>query len=329
MQFTRCSRWYPRSKVRCFLIKLLQGLRCLGLERRSAREALEHDGADAPEVGLGVVLEGHDHLGRHVHWRPAERGRHHAVLEESREAEVGDLERDVRRRRLGPWPMAEQDVLRLQVSVHDTLGVESPHGAGNLPQEEADGILTQRAFLQEILRQVSPIAVLHDEMNMVGGFLAVEQGDHVFVMQLGQLLENFDFLAEEILRLCQVLLGDALDGHRQLRFRLVAALVDDREGAMADQILGVVLELADSLHGLRLDAFSTRQTRRCKQSAVRGVRLCPTQRALLGLEQHPTLAYPRPIVAAASIAVVQRYDETISSRSSTKKAATRAKRSRL
>lgn len=37
-------------------------------------------------------------------------------------------------------------------------------------------------------------------------------------MQLGQLFEDFDFLAQKVLRLGQALFSDALDGDREVWF---------------------------------------------------------------------------------------------------------------
>ena len=52
----------PRSQVGVLLVEVLERLRSLGLERGLAGQALKDDGTQAPEVGLGVVLQGHDHL---------------------------------------------------------------------------------------------------------------------------------------------------------------------------------------------------------------------------------------------------------------------------
>lgn len=48
----------------------------------------------------------------------------------------------------GPAPlwMAEQNVLGFQVSVEDTFESEDLHGLSNLLQEDADGVLAQRAL---------------------------------------------------------------------------------------------------------------------------------------------------------------------------------------
>ena len=53
----------PRGEIGVLLVEVLEGLGCLGLEGGLPGQALEHDGAETPEVGLGVVLQGHDHLG--------------------------------------------------------------------------------------------------------------------------------------------------------------------------------------------------------------------------------------------------------------------------
>ena len=93
-------------------------------------ETLEDDGAEGPEVGLGVVLQGHDDLGRHVHRGPAQGGRHHAVLQESRETKICNLQDNFRGRRVpGPPTVRQEDVLRLEVPVDDPLAVHGHHGS--------------------------------------------------------------------------------------------------------------------------------------------------------------------------------------------------------
>ena len=49
-------------EINVFLVEGPELLRRVGHERRLAGQTLEHDGAHAPQVGLGVVLVGHDHL---------------------------------------------------------------------------------------------------------------------------------------------------------------------------------------------------------------------------------------------------------------------------
>ena len=52
----------PRSQIGVLLVEVLERLRCLGLERGLAGQALKDDGTQTPEVRFGVVLQGHDHL---------------------------------------------------------------------------------------------------------------------------------------------------------------------------------------------------------------------------------------------------------------------------
>lgn len=45
---------------------------------------------------------------------------------------------------LAPVGVAQQDVLRFEVSVYDALGLQDVHGLRDLPQEHADGALAER-----------------------------------------------------------------------------------------------------------------------------------------------------------------------------------------
>lgn len=121
----------PRRQARISLIELLEGLGSLGLEGSLARQTLEDYGAKGPEVGLGVILQRHDHLRGHVHRAAAQGGRHHPVLQESSKPKVGDLEADVRR--VGVPRLAvvgEQDVLGLEITVDDSFAVHCHHCPG-------------------------------------------------------------------------------------------------------------------------------------------------------------------------------------------------------
>lgn len=57
---------------------------------------------------------------------------------------------------------------------------------------------------------------LHDQADAILGLLAVQQSHHILMVQLGELLQDLDLLAEQILRLQLSLLRDALDGHRHV-----------------------------------------------------------------------------------------------------------------
>lgn len=47
--------------------------------------------------------------------------------------------------------------------MHDALGEEGTHGAGQLAQEEADGVLAECALHDEVVGQVAAVAVLGGE----------------------------------------------------------------------------------------------------------------------------------------------------------------------
>jgi len=73
---------------------------------------------------------------------------------------------------------------------------------------------------------------------MMGSFLAVEECDDVVVVQLGELLEDLDLLAKQVLAFRQVLLRDRLDRHHVARRTFQFCPVDDGEGTVANHQLG-------------------------------------------------------------------------------------------
>ena len=65
--------------------------------------------------------------------------------------------------------------------------------------------------LDNFAHSVNP-SIFH-QIYIGWSYLAVKQGDNVVVVQLGQLLQDLDLLAQQVLALGQVLLRDRLDGH--------------------------------------------------------------------------------------------------------------------
>ena len=59
--------------------------------------------------------------------------------------------------------------------------------------------------------------ICHKTINKLVAHLAVEECDDVVVVQLGELLEDLDLLAKQVLALRQVLLRDRLDRHHVAR----------------------------------------------------------------------------------------------------------------
>lgn len=102
----------------------------------------------------------------HVHRRTAQRGRHVAVLQEACKTKVGNFQRNLGRiGQLAAATVVQQDVLRLQVAVHDALGEQGAHGAGQLTQEQADGVLAECALHVQVVGEIAAIAVLEFGMR--------------------------------------------------------------------------------------------------------------------------------------------------------------------
>lgn len=56
--------------------------------------------------------------------------------------------------------VCEEDVLWLEISVHDALGVYGAHGLRQLPQEQPNGALAEQPVGLQVVGQVATIAVL-------------------------------------------------------------------------------------------------------------------------------------------------------------------------
>ena len=61
----------------------------------------------------------------------------------------------------------QHDVLRLEVSVDDPLGVEVFQGEQHLAQVEDGRVLHQHSLLLQLHEELAPRQVLHDEVHLV------------------------------------------------------------------------------------------------------------------------------------------------------------------
>lgn len=82
-----------------------------------------------------------------------------------------------------------------------------------LNEKDPDCVLTECSLHCQVIGQITAIAVLHDEVNIVLRLFAVQQRHDIFMVKFRELFEYFNFLAEKILRFCQALLGDTFYGH--------------------------------------------------------------------------------------------------------------------
>lgn len=85
-------------------------------------------------------------------------------------------------------------------------------------EKQPNRIFAQRSLDGQVVGEIAAIAILHDEIDIVLRLFAVEQRDNILMVQLGELFENFDLFAQEILRFGQALLGDALYGDGEVGF---------------------------------------------------------------------------------------------------------------
>mmetsp|Transcript_4142 Transcript_4142/g.12072 ORF Transcript_4142/g.12072 Transcript_4142/m.12072 type:complete len:468 (-) Transcript_4142:56-1459(-) len=132
-----------------------RGLLRRALEGRLPREHDEGDDADAPHVALLAVLP-HEHLRRHGVDRPDLLVHALALHEPAAHAEVDELHLRV------AFDRVEEDVLRLDVAVHDAARVAVDDGVEDLV-DDARGLL---------LAELAPVEVpapaeLHDDVERV------------------------------------------------------------------------------------------------------------------------------------------------------------------
>lgn len=59
--------------------------------------------------------------------------------------------------------MSEQNVLGLEVTVDNALGVDGAHRLCQLPQEQPNRALTQQLVRLQVVRQVAAVAILYDK----------------------------------------------------------------------------------------------------------------------------------------------------------------------
>ena len=85
----RRARRNRRPELVAALVEGAQFLWRRGVEWRAPGQALVDDGADRVEVCRGVVDVAHQDLGRHVHWRAAQRCRHVRPGQVTGKAKIG------------------------------------------------------------------------------------------------------------------------------------------------------------------------------------------------------------------------------------------------
>lgn len=75
-------------------------------------------------------------------------------------SKVGDLDMSV---------LVQQQVLQLEVTIDDALGVQIPERRHDLRAVEARAVLAERALAGEVEEELAAVRVLHHETHAVGG----------------------------------------------------------------------------------------------------------------------------------------------------------------
>ena len=187
----------PRERVLAAPHRLQHLPVAAALEGRRARQQHVRDDAQRPAVARGRVapvarLGLVQHLGRDVVGRP-----HHRVHAPQRRAVLGAQpkvdELDVGRLVLG----LEDEVLELQVAVRDAHEVAVADRGAHLEHEpRALGLrVAVAALLVQPVEQLAAVAVLQDEVDVVGVLVVLVQLDHVGVVQH---LEQLDLVAQVV-----------------------------------------------------------------------------------------------------------------------------------
>jgi hypothetical protein len=151
-------------------------------ERRRADENLEQHAAERVDVHPRVAAHAPDELRRHVVQRSeqlAGPGQLRRVARLDREAEV--REEGV----LAPATRRRQDVLRLDVPVHEAVRVRGVESGGDLGDEVRRARRFQRGLARDDLLQRRPVDVLHGDVQQAVVLADVIHGQHVRMLDRG------------------------------------------------------------------------------------------------------------------------------------------------
>lgn len=150
-----------------------------------AKEHLIEDDSDGPNVSLAIVVGSPEDFGSHIERRPQHGLGELLIGKQFGEAEISDFD----------LPVVHEDVGQFEVSMHDLVLVEGFKGVEDL-EEELDRLLLGECFvLFEILGEVALVAVLQDEVEVVGSLLDVVELDDVPVIAG---LEHFDLVLKQL-----------------------------------------------------------------------------------------------------------------------------------
>ena len=153
------------------------GDRALGCEGHLPGDHLEQADARAVDVRAGICVTTLDVLGGEVGDRPDDHplGRRGVVGHRAREAEVGDLH---------PPVVGDEDVLRLDVAVHESGIVRCGQGLEHRVENRQGLLGGEGAVVAQHVAQGATGDVFHGEVGKPGRLALVEDGDDMGVAEL-------------------------------------------------------------------------------------------------------------------------------------------------
>ena len=150
-------------------------------ERRHTRQKLIRQHAEGVEIGAMIhvriarrLLGCHVRRTAHRDSRCRDRGTHHRLAHGARDPEIGHLR----------VPRGEEDVLRLDVPVHDPLRVRVRQRIGDFAHDPDRFLHRQLALARQPGAQALPRHVRHHVVQHPGGFAGLDQPQNVRVLQL-------------------------------------------------------------------------------------------------------------------------------------------------
>lgn len=147
----------------------------------AAEQGVEND-PNTPNVGLlAGVLVSLDHLRGRVGGRAAKGLHERARVEKVGKAKVYDLDVEI---------LVQQDVLGLQISVDDVVGVTVVEGGDDLPEKPPGFLLLDPLLAHNVVKELTTAGVLHHHVNFLGGINDIVEGGNVLVLEH---LHNQDF----------------------------------------------------------------------------------------------------------------------------------------